>query len=121
MRNSKPNGKPQYYVLTCPDTNKQFLVEHGKDCDKTIVELTMENVETIRRQFLHKETPTGKFRRQADLMSFLADEFKSYQAKIQPLYPANLPDDIDYREYDKAKTEFLESLWDVISQHFEEV
>lgn len=75
------------------------------------------DAETIRRQFLHKETPTGKFRRQGDLMKFLQDEYKRYP-KVLPLYPS---DDEDFEAYDDAKTDFLESLWDVISQHFDDL
>lgn len=112
------DGRPQYYVSTCPDTNRQFLVERGKNCDKTIVELTTENVEVIRRQFLHTETPAGKFRRQSDLMTFLAKAYRRYNAEILPLSPYVI--NISPYEFDEAKSGFLESLWDVISQHFKD-
>ena len=36
----------QYYVSECPETNRQFLVESGKDGN--IVELTSDNVKAIR-------------------------------------------------------------------------
>ncbi len=117
---NEPNGKPQYYVSVCPDTNQQFLVEHGKD--NNICELTMENAETIRRQFLHTNKPTqGKSRRASDLLAFLAEEHKRYRTEIEPMIPVDGSDyDSRLEDFDDAKNEFLESLWDVISQHFDD-
>jgi len=113
-----PNGRPQYYVSVCPDTSKQFLVEHGKDGN--LVELTMENAEIIRRLFLPTTTPTGQSRRQEDLMAFLADEYKRYGTLIQPLYPSDKDADAGFENFDAEKNEFLENLWDTIQQHFDD-
>lgn len=62
----------------------------------------------------------------AKLLAFLADEHKRYDADIKPLMP-NFSDvgiddaEDDYRTFDDARNEFLESLWDVIGQHFDDV
>lgn len=40
-------NKPNYYVSTCPDTGRQFLVETGKDGN--IIELRPSTVGRIRR------------------------------------------------------------------------
>ena len=61
----------------------------------------------------HLATENGK------LLAFLADEHKRYLAEIMPLHPGNV--DISFYEYDAAKNEFLESLWDAISQHFDDM
>lgn len=53
------------------------------------------------------------------LLAFLADEHKRFNAEIVPLIPADELD--DFQEYDEAKNEFLESLWDVIQQHFDDL
>jgi hypothetical protein len=54
-----------------------------------------------------------------DLLDFLASEHKRYNTEIQPLYP-NENGDCDYTVFDESKTDFLEDLWDVISQHFDD-
>lgn len=121
---NKPNGRPQYYVSECPATKRQFLVEHGRD--NNLVELTMENAETIRRFFVAVDTPTGNARRKADLYDRLAAEYKRFGAEIASLHPGNREsvsgqqEDYQFQEYDNKKNEFLESLWDVISQHFDD-
>jgi hypothetical protein len=38
--------KPVYYVSTCPDTGRQFLVEAGKDGN--IIELTTATVRALK-------------------------------------------------------------------------
>jgi hypothetical protein len=48
------------------------------------------------------------------LLAFLADEYNRYHTEIVPL----LSDANDFESFDEAKNEFLESLWDVVSQHF---
>ena len=67
---------------------------------------------------------TNKGRRKTDLMAFLSDEVKRYKAEILPLIPDEDADtetsDNSYMEFDETKNEFLESLWDVISQHFDD-
>ena len=83
-----------------------------------------------------KETPPassepvrhGRRKDDADLIPFLADEFKRYNTQIRPLHPDNRESkstcgeiiDDQFQEFDIAKEDFLESLWDVISQHFED-
>lgn len=57
----------------------------------------------------------------SDLMAGLREEYERYRTEIEPLYPSDNPDDDSYGaydQYDAEKNEFLESLWDVISQHF---
>lgn len=56
------------------------------------------------------ETETG------NLLAFLADECKRYKAEIMPMYPTDEMDDC--QEFDWAKSEFLDDLWDTIYQHF---
>ena len=120
----KPNGRPQYYVSECPDTKRQFLVEHGRD--NNLVELTMQNAEIIRRRFLQTRTPDGDARRKTDLLAFLQAEHKRYRTEILPQHPdadgdGDMSDEMfcnEYQNFDDQKNEFLESLWDVISQHF---
>ena len=41
--------RPHFYVSTCPDTGRQFLVEHGKD--NNIVELSAPNVTFMKWAF----------------------------------------------------------------------
>lgn len=63
---------------------------------------------------------------QKKLLDFLQTSYNEYQKNILPLMPDNVDAadfdnyDIDegYRTFDEVKNEFLESLWDVISQHF---
>lgn len=92
--------KAQYYVSECPDTKRQFLVQTGKDGN--IVELTSDNISAM------------------GLVPFLAEQWKYCRKHILSLVP-NLYADDDYEKFDAAKDEFLESLWDVISQHFDDV
>jgi len=54
--------------------------------------------------------------KQKQLLDFLQTEHKRYNETILPLYPKSLDDFIDF---DHAKSEFLENLWDTISEHFE--
>lgn len=66
---------------------------------------------------------TGQARRQDNLLAFLADEHKRYMAEIQTLAPS--PAEWRHyhskeQEFDDARKEFLESLWDVIEQHFDD-
>jgi len=64
---------------------------------------------------------TNKGKRQSDLMAFLADEYKRYNAEILPLYPdVEHGSDNGYEQYDADKNEFLENLWDTIQQHFDD-
>lgn len=69
---------------------------------------------------------TNKGRRSADLIEFLQAEYKRYRTEILPLHPDNRKStcgemiDAQFQEYDTDKNEFLESLWDVISQHFDD-
>ena len=113
--------RPLYYVTECPDTNRQFLVEKG--VDNNIAELTMENVRAIKALFRQMPNTSGKHRRGDDLLAFLADEHKRYMAEIQTLAPSPAiwqDFNVKEQEFDEAKNEFLESLWDVIQQHFED-
>lgn len=48
------------------------------------------------------------------LLEFLAEQYKEYQENILPFYAES--EDLA----DAAKDEFLESLWDVIQQHFDD-
>lgn len=56
------------------------------------------------------------------LLDFLQTEFKNYQKNVLPLHPDNPAKsdamDEDYEAFDNAKNNFLESLWDVITEHF---
>ena len=57
----------------------------------------------------------------ADLLEHLKEECVRYKAEILPLYPAygqrsEFAD--SFENFDEAKNEFLESLWDVIYQYF---
>ena len=88
----KENLKALYYVSECPDTGREFLVQSGKDGN--IVELTSDNVYAM------------------GLLGFLQEQYSEYKQNILPFYAVN--EDMA----DTAKNEFLESLWDVISQHF---
>lgn len=60
------------------------------------------------------------------LLDFLQTSYNEYQADVLPLVPdlyeTNADESADeYEAFDLAKNEFLESLWDVISQHFDDV
>lgn len=60
-------------------------------------------------------------RRKEDLLAHLLEQAKEYKANVLPLYPSDdEPDSVttDFSEFDEAKNELLESLWDVIYQHF---
>lgn len=110
--------RPQYYVSECPDTHRQFLVEQGQD--NNIAELSIENVRQIRDLFRPITKTSGPARRQDDLFAFLVEQAKHYKAEILPLYPADdehFDTTYDFLTYDEAKTDFLDSLWDVILQH----
>ena len=113
---NEPNGRPQYYVSECPESKRQFLVEHGKD--NNIAELTMENAEIIRRLFLPSDNKSTGHKRKSDLLEFLEEEYKRYRTEILHLHPDEPESDNDFVTFDMAKNEFLESLWDVIHQHF---
>lgn len=60
------------------------------------------------------------------LVCHLREQAREYKENILPLHPDNPalrfghPDEIDdsFETYDSEKNEFLESLWDVIYQHF---
>lgn len=86
---------PQYYVSECPDTKRQFLVQTGKDGN--IIELTSDNIHGMK------------------LLEFLKEQHIEYQENILSFYAVN--EDMA----DDAKNEFLESLWDVIQQHFDDL
>lgn len=49
-------------------------------------------------------------RRVDDLLAHLLEQAKEYKANVLPLYPSD--------DFDEAKNELLESVWDVIYQHF---
>lgn len=66
------------------------------------------------------ETGKPNGRRQEDLLAFLADEHKRYRAEILPLHPDVDEDCSCFSQYDIDKSDFLEALWDVISQHFDD-
>lgn len=54
-----------------------------------------------------------------ELIAYLAEEAKEYKENILPLLDAkNNFENPDFVEFDEAKNEFLESLWDVIYQTF---
>lgn len=55
------------------------------------------------------------------LLNFLKEQYTEYQENVLPLTPDGSSDDDDYRTFDEAKNEFLESLWDVVQQHFDDV
>lgn len=93
-----PNGRPLYYVSECPDTGQQFLVQYG--VDNNIIELTLENVKIF------------------GLIPFLVEQAEHYRAEILPLYPSPPHSLCDFESFDLARNEFLESLWDVIQEHF---
>ena len=64
---------------------------------------------------------TNKGRRKTDLLAFLSDEHKRYCAEILPLHPdTEHGSDNGFEIFDIAKEDFLESLWDVICQHFDD-
>lgn len=95
----------EYYVSECPDTGREFLVQTGKDGN--IAELTSDNVHAM------------------GLLNFLQEQYKHYQSEVLPLMPdfgvIGVEDaEDDYMMFDGLKNEFLESLWDVISQHFDD-
>lgn len=94
--------KNQYYVSECPDTKQQFLVETGKDGN--IIELTSDNVHAM------------------GLLESLKASYNEYKKDVLPLVPDLYSDheDDEYRTFDEAKNDFLESLWDVIQQHFDD-
>lgn len=50
----------------------------------------------------------------AKLLAFLKEQYEHYHAEVLPFYAVN--EDMA----DNAKNEFLESLWDVINQHFDD-
>lgn len=60
-----------------------------------------------------------KARRKEDLLAFLAEQAKHYKAEILPQYPTEEMD--SFEEFDMAKNEFLESLWDVVKQYFDDL
>ncbi len=65
------------------------------------------------------DNESGKCRRQEDLCAYLAEKVRRYNADILPLYPdIEHGDDNGFELFDEAKSEFLESLWDGIMQHF---
>jgi len=47
-----------YYVSTCPDTGRQFIVQEGKD--NNIVELTPAVVRDMKVRYLHGFKPKKK-------------------------------------------------------------
>ena len=99
----KPEPK-QHYVSECPDTKRQFLVQTGKDGN--IVELTSDNISAM------------------GLVPFLAEQYKHYQKTILPFcsgFTGTSDNETEFSDYDNLKNDFLESLWDVISQHFDDV
>ena len=58
------------------------------------------------------------------LLAGLQESYNEYCKDILPLHPDNTGNDNyndDYEAYDTAKNEFLESLWDVIQQHFDDL
>ena len=60
---------------------------------------------------------------QKKLLDFLQTSYNEYKADVLPLCPA--PNEWKHfhhkeQEFDHAKNEFLESLWDVIRQHFDD-
>ncbi len=56
------------------------------------------------------------------LVAHLREQDEHYRTVIQPLYPdtETYPDDgsDNFEDFDAARNEFLESLWDVVGQHF---
>lgn len=55
----------------------------------------------------------------AKLLDFLQTSCNEYQENILPLVPELYPaEGNDYVEFDAAKNEFLESVWDAIYRHF---
>lgn len=93
----KPKPETQYYVSECPETHQQFLVQTGKDGN--IIELTSDNICGM------------------GLLPFLKEQYDDYQKNILPHDDLSSDNEADF---DDAKNEFLESLWDVINQHFDD-
>lgn len=55
------------------------------------------------------------------LLAFLQEQYAEYQDNILPICSQSSQSDDAGYEFDDAKNEFLESLWDVIKQHFDDV
>lgn len=53
-----------------------------------------------------------------DLLAHLSEQAEYYKAEILPLFQDS---DDGFERYDALKNEFLENLWDVIYQHFEDI
>jgi hypothetical protein len=65
----------------------------------------------------------SKGRRKSDFMAGLKLEYDRYRTEILPLYPSDKEqaENADsYEKFDIAKEDFLEALWDVISQYFDD-
>jgi len=56
----------------------------------------------------------------AALLAYIKEQVRHYRAEILPLYPSS-DDESDSGPFDEAKNEFLESLWDIVCQHFDDV